>query len=129
MPFVRITVVAPALGPKQVTHLQDGFTNLMESILGKVGSLTSVLVEQLQTASWTIGRGPLHIAAHVHATVTAGTNSASEKARFIEAAMNLLKEVLGPSLNAATYVVVDEVNAQSWGYDGHTQESRRPQAA
>jgi 4-oxalocrotonate tautomerase len=129
MPFVRVTVLAPTLTPENVAHLQVGFTDLMESILGKVGSLTSVLVEQLSTGSWVIGRDRAPIAAHVNATITAGTNSAVEKARFIESAMQLLKDVLGPGLSAATYIVVDEVPAQSWGYDGRTQESRRPHAA
>jgi len=129
MPFVRITVLSPTLQPEQITRLLDGFTNLMESSLRKVGKLTSVLVEQLPTTSWTIGHDPAQVAAHVQATITAGTNSASEKARFIGLAGNLLKDVLGAGLSATTYVVVDEISAQSWGYDGQTQESRRQQAA
>ncbi|MBI5128184.1 MAG: tautomerase family protein [Rhodopseudomonas palustris] len=129
MPFVRITVHGPALTPEQIRHLQDATTDLMEQALGKVGALTSVLVEQPAAAGWTIGRRAVGVAAHVHATVTAGTNSADEKARFIQAEMEVLKAVLGPELQPATYVVVDEVPAQSWGYDGRTQDSRRQTAA
>jgi 4-oxalocrotonate tautomerase len=129
MPFIRITVVGPTLAPEQITYLQNETTNLMESVLDKVASLTSVLVEQPQAASWTIGRNPARIAVHVNATITAGTNSAIEKARFIQLTMKLLRNVFGSELSSATYVVVEEIPAESWGYDGRTQESRRQRAA
>jgi len=126
MPFIRITVVGPTLAPEQITYLQNETINLMESVLGKVASLTSVLVEQPQAASWTIGRNPARIAVHVNATITADTNSATEKARFIQLTMKLLRNVFGSEL---MYVVVEEIPAESWGYDGRTQESRRQHAA
>ncbi len=68
------------------------------------------------------------MAVHVDATITAGTNSPEEKARFIEQTMKLLNHVFGGELNPATYIVIAEVPAQSWGYDGQTQESRRQAA-
>ena len=129
MPFVRITVFGPTLTPVQIAGLQNETTNLMESLLGKAANLTSVLVEQPAAGGSAIGRDPVHVAVHVNATITTGTNSATEKARFIELMMKLLRGVFGPELSSATYVVVEEVPAQSWGYDGRTQENRRQQAA
>jgi 4-oxalocrotonate tautomerase len=129
MPFIRITAAGPILAPEQVSRLQIEVTELMTSVLGKNATLTSVLVEQPAFASWAIGRIPATVAVHVDATITAGTNSPEEKARFIERTMRLLKNVFGAELNPATYIVIAEVPAQSWGYDGRTQESRRPQAA
>jgi 4-oxalocrotonate tautomerase len=128
MPFIRITTSGPALAPEQVSRLQDELTDLMGSVLGKNTNLTSVLVEQPSVAGWAIGHIPARVAAHVHATITAGTNSAEEKARFIAQTMGLLKSVLGSELSPATYIVVAEVPAHSWGYDGRTQESRRQSA-
>ena len=124
MPFVRMTVSGPTLTPKQVALLHTEITQLMASVLGKRADLTSVLVEQPVTASWAVGGTPAKVAAHVEATITAGTNLPEEKARFIEKSMRLLRSVLGSELNPATYVVVNEVSANSWGYDGRTQESR-----
>jgi 4-oxalocrotonate tautomerase len=124
MPFVRITVSGPTLAPNQVSLLQVEMTELMASVLGKRADLTSVLVEQAASAGWAIGGTPAKVAVHVDATITAGTNSAEEKARFIENTMRLLKSVLGSELHPATYVVVTEVPANSWGYDGRTQENR-----
>jgi 4-oxalocrotonate tautomerase len=124
MPFVRITISGPTLAPQQVSLLQLEMTELMASVLGKRADLTSVLVEQAASAGWAIGGTPAKVAVHVDATITAGTNSAAEKGRFIEDTMRLLKSVLGSELHPATYVVVTEVPANSWGYDGRTQESR-----
>jgi 4-oxalocrotonate tautomerase len=128
MPFIRITALGPTLAPEQISRLGDEMTDLMSAVLGKKPELTSVLVEQPTTAGWAIGRVAARVAAHVNATITAGTNSVEEKARFIEQAMNLLKSVFGPDLSPATYVVVSEVPAESWGYDGKTQQSRRTPA-
>ena len=125
MPFVRITVSGPTLALAQVSRLQTEMTELMASALGKRADLTSVLVEQPAAAGWSIGGTPAKVAAHVDATITAGTNSLEEKARFVEKTMRLLKNVLGFELHPATYVVVTEVSANSWGYDGRTQEGRR----
>jgi 4-oxalocrotonate tautomerase len=116
------------LAPEQVLRLQEEMTDLMASVLGKKANLTSVLLEPPPVASWTIGRTPARVAVHINATITADTNSADEKARFIEQTMRLLKSVFGSKLNPATYVVIAEVPAQSWGYDGRTQESRRQPA-
>jgi 4-oxalocrotonate tautomerase len=123
MPFVRMTVSGPALAPEQVSLLHTEMTELMASTLGKRADLTSVLVEQVAIAGWAIGGTPVRVAVHVDATITAGTNSPEQKARFIEETMRLLKSV-GPELHPATYVIVTEVPASSWGYDGRTQESR-----
>jgi phenylpyruvate tautomerase PptA (4-oxalocrotonate tautomerase family) len=69
--------------------------------------------------------GPRRIAVHIDATVTAGTNSAEEKADFIDKTMKLLRTVIGAELSPVTYIVIHEIPAQSWGYDGRTQENRR----
>jgi 4-oxalocrotonate tautomerase len=128
MPFIRITASGSTLAPEQILRLQTEMTELMSSVLGKKANLTSVLVEQPAIAGWAIGGSSARVAVHVDATITAGTNSPEEKARFIEQAMKLLKHVFGGELNPATYIVIAEVPAQSWGYDGRTQESRRQAA-
>src|ERR1700675_2172655 len=105
MPFIRITVSGPPLASTQVSRLHLEMTELMASILGKRADLTSVLVEQPAMAGWAIGATPMRVAAHVDATITAGTNSPEQKARFIDNTMRLLRSVLGADLHSATYVV------------------------
>jgi 4-oxalocrotonate tautomerase len=125
MPFIRVTVSGPRLAPKQVVLLHTEITQLMAVVLNKRADLTSVLVEQPAAADWAIGGRAVKVAVHVEATITAGTNSPEQKAGFIEKTMRLLTSVLGSELNPVAYIVVSEVPANAWGYDGRTQESRQ----
>ncbi|HEV2673426.1 MAG TPA: tautomerase family protein [Aliidongia sp.] len=129
MPFVLIKIAGPTLAAEQVRRLQEATTDLMAGVLGKKPELTAVLVEQVAIAGWSVGRAPACAAAHLDAKVTAGTNSAEEKARFIAQANALLRGVLGADLPVASYVVVDELPADAWGYDGLTQDHRRQAAS
>jgi 4-oxalocrotonate tautomerase len=55
--------------------------------------------------------------------VTAGTNIKNEKARYIAAVFEALQSLLG-NLHPACYIVIHEVPADAWGYQGQTQEAR-----
>lgn len=124
MPFVNIKVAGAALAPEQVRHLQQGATGLMADVLRKQPELTAVLVEQAPAAFWTVGGNEVPAAAHLDVKVTEGTNTAEEKSRFIAAAMELFRSVLGSDLCPVAYVVVHEVPGDAWGWDGLTQACR-----
>ena len=55
--------------------------------------------------------------------VTAGTNTKSEMADYIEAVFQTMGRVLG-ALHDTSYAVVHEVPAAAWGFAGKTQEHR-----
>ncbi|MCX8996452.1 tautomerase family protein [Rhizobiaceae bacterium BDR2-2] len=129
MPFVHIRIAGKRLPESNLNLLQDETTRLMESVLAKKRELTAVLVEQLPAGGWAVGGQAVPAAAHLEATITAGTSTREEKARFIDKATALLKSVCGTPLPLATYVVVRELPSESWGYDGRTQASRRPMTA
>ncbi len=128
MPFVNIKVAGPTLAPEQVQRLQREATRLMADVMRKKHDLTAVLVEQVDGPRWTIGAAPVRAAAHLDVKVTAGTNTADEKRRFVAEVMQLLRSVIGPALDPVCYVVVHEVAADAWGYDGRTQADRAAQA-
>src|SRR5262249_24940751 len=109
----------------QLSRLGSGITALMEGVLGKKAPVISVLVEQPVSAGWFIGGEPAQIAGHVGATLTPRTHSSHEKADFIHTAMEPVRAGNGAELSLATYIVIHEIPAESWGYDGRTQESRR----
>jgi 4-oxalocrotonate tautomerase len=125
MPFVNVRIAGSGIAADQVDRLHSGVTALMADILGKNRDLTAVLVEEVPVTGWQVGGRPVAFAAHVQAAITAGTNDAEEKARFIAEANALLHRVLGDALPLATYVVVQEIAADAWGYDGRTQAHRR----
>ncbi|MCJ2081939.1 tautomerase family protein [Methylobacterium sp. J-090] len=123
MPFVNVKVAGP-IAAAQIEDLQAGITALMADVLRKKADLTAVLIERVETASWTVGAAPVTVAAHLDAKVTSGTNTTQEKAHFVTAAHALLGAVLGRELPTATYVVIDEVPGDAWGYAGQTQAYR-----
>jgi 4-oxalocrotonate tautomerase len=125
MPFIHIRIAGPKLSPDQIRSLQERTTELIAEVMGKSAPLTSVLVEEIAAAGWAIGgAAPGAAAAHVEINVTAGTNTADEKARMIAEEAALLRRILGGALPRATYVIIREVPADSWGYDGVTQDYR-----
>ena len=124
MPFISIKIAGPTLAPEQVKMLQTQTTALMAEVLHKKADLTAVSVEQVPAGGWSVGAKTVPVAAHLEATITAGTNSADEKARFIAEAARMLKSALGAALPVATYTVLQDAPSDSWGYDGLTQGAR-----
>ncbi|MEW8525878.1 MAG: tautomerase family protein [Candidatus Thiodiazotropha endolucinida] len=85
------------------------------------------MVQSLPSANWAIGGEALNdhlCAAQVDITITAGTNTAEEKAGMIDAIHQMLNDRVGP-LAEASYVVIHEMAADAWGYAGRTQLSRQ----
>jgi 4-oxalocrotonate tautomerase len=127
MPFVNVRVAGPPLDKALTAKIQKTMTALMANVLDKKAPLTAVLVEQVDVAGWTVGAAPVRRAAQVDAIISAGTNTPTQKARFIAEANNLLRDVLGADLPNVTYVVLHEVPQDSWGYGGLTQDHRAKQ--
>lgn len=122
MPFARLTLI-PAPTSDTAQLLAADLTAIVAHDLGKQHELTSVLVETPGVPQWTIGANRREVAAHLEVCVTAGTNSEEEKRAFVGNAMLLLQRTL-PMLATATYIVVKELPATNWGFDGQTQADR-----
>lgn len=125
MPFLHLRLAGLALNDLRRQSLQRRLTDLTAQILGKRHDLTAVLVEEVAVAGWTVGAAPVPVAAHLEIVVTADTNTPAQKAAFLEAVGALLREVAGPGLPVASYGLIREIAAESWGYDGQTQAARR----
>ncbi len=126
MPLIHITLAGPSVAPGTIQHLQRETTRLMQSILHKEAALTVVSVAQLPDGAFSGNGQAVAGVASMQVLITAGTNSAREKADFIFAAKKLLTATGGPSA-APTYVALHELPAESWGYDGETQAARKAQ--
>jgi len=125
MPFVHIKVAGAAIGDAEIQQLQRQATGFMVDIMRKRPEVTAVLVDVADPGRWSVGGKPVAVAANLDVKVTRGTNTHEEKAQFVAAVADMFKRILGPDLPVATYVVVDEIEADAWGYDGVTQEERR----
>lgn len=124
MPFISIALSGPDAPPPTTAALQRRMTDLMVSIMGKRREVTAVRVDSHDAAAWSIGGGPVAgRAAHVEVAVTRGTNTAEEVAALIAATKDMLTDVAGVT-EPASYVVVRDLPADHWGYDGLTQAAR-----
>ena len=86
------------------------------------------MIDDLPGARWYVGgRDVQRPTVFLEISITAGTNSESEKAAFITAAFAELERQLGDGkpLENASYVIVRELPASDWGYGGQTQAQRR----
>ncbi len=126
MPFLDIKLSAPCL-PEKVTQIAARMTDLTVELLGKRREVTAAVVQCVAPGHWTVGGESLNAVGSggffLEVNVTEGTNTPEQKAAFVAAAFAAAEAVLG-RLDAASYVIVREVAADAWGYQGLTQAAR-----
>jgi 4-oxalocrotonate tautomerase len=125
MPFARFTIADPELAAEVQADLAAGVTALLERDLLKEPEVTVVHVNLVPAQRWFVAAERADATgAHLEVSITAGTNTAQEKAAFIDHAYELLGKHLG-TLPAAAYVALYELDGESYGYNGITQLARR----
>lgn len=126
MPFLDIRLSAPCL-PEKVAQIAARMTDLTVELLGKRREVTAAVVQCVAPGHWAIGGESLNIAGSasffLEVNVTEGTNTPAQKADFVAAAFAAAEVILG-KLDAASYVIVREIPAEAWGYQGRTQAAR-----
>jgi 4-oxalocrotonate tautomerase len=130
MPTLQLKI-SPAQSPTCHADLARELTVLSERLLGKRPEVTAVMVEALPAANWYVGANSTQRpTAWLEISITAGTNTAAQKAAFVEAAFACLQDLLGAgqALEPASYVIVRELPATDWGYAGQTQAARKASA-
>lgn len=127
MPTLQLKLFPPVRAEIQAALAQE-LTTLAAERLGKREAVTALMVEPLAAPHWFIGGQPAPgPTAWLEISITAGTNTAAQKAAFIEGANAALRRHLAPvgTLEEASYVIVRELPAADWGYGGRTQAARR----
>ncbi len=126
MPYLHIRIAAAessahteSIAACLMTHTRD--------ILGKKPEVTAIDIEFTRPRHWFVGGVPVsdkqQITFYLDVKITEGTNTKKQKASYIKAVFSDLQEILGP-LTAASYIVLDDVRADAWGFEGRTQKSR-----
>ena len=127
MPTLKLTLTPPQHAERH-TALARALTAITADKLGKRAEVTAVLIDDRPAGAWYVaGRQPLRPTALLEIDITEGSNTAAQKAAFIDAAFSELQRQLAPGavLEEASYVIVREVAASDWGYGGRTQLARR----
>ncbi len=91
-------------------------------ILGKKQDVTSVLVEFVSQNAWSVG-GKNVPTFYLDIKITKGTNTKVQKADYIQAIYKEFETLLG-KIHQASYVLIHEIDADAWGFEGITQERR-----
>lgn len=126
MPFLDVRI---SLGstPDGASEIAVELTRLTADLLGKRREVTAVAIDWLPAEQWFIGgealAGTGRRSFFLKIEITTGTNTKDQKAAFVAAVFAAMERLLGP-LAPASYVVVQEVAADAWGYAGRTQEYR-----
>lgn len=126
MPILHVQV-SPLQNPQQYTALADALTRITAEHLLKRSEVTAVVIDDVPAAKWHIaGRSVTRPTAFVEISITQGTNTSEQKARFIAAVFAELQTQLGHghALEEASYVIVREVPGSDWGYGGVSQAER-----
>jgi 4-oxalocrotonate tautomerase len=129
MPFARLTIADPNLSPVTGQELAGAVTDLLDTVLLKDRDAAVVHINLVPATSWYVAGAnqPGATGAHLEVSITAGTNSADEKAAFLRSAYELLSSKLG-ILPAAVYVALYELDGEAYGYNGISQAVRHQQS-
>jgi len=127
MPLISVTYATSHHTPSLQADIAAAITELTASILHKDPKVTAVIAKSINPADWFAGGKSLaeqNLASYwIDTHVSEGTNTKDEKAAYLAAVFARMAELLGP-LHEETYLHVDEVRGDAYGFGGLTQERR-----
>lgn len=126
MPYLKLCISIPA--PSDITgKLVAILMRHTSEILGKKPEVTSVHVEFVAPEQWFVGGVPMseqnRTTFYLDVKITEGTNTKAQKADYVRQVFSDFESVLG-SVEPASYIVIHDVRADAWGFQGQTQEYR-----
>ena len=127
MPLITMTYCSPQPTLSTKADIAAAVSDLTARILRKDPKVTAIIVKAVDATDWFAGgrslaeQGLASYWLDIH--VSEGTNTKDEKAAYLAAMFKRMGELLGP-LHPETYLHVDEVKADAYGFGGLTQEQR-----
>jgi 4-oxalocrotonate tautomerase len=130
MPFINV-VVSSQPDPILARKIAEGVSERTARVLRKSLPLSAAAVSFVPPAQWLVGGRSLEERAtasfFLQVAVTAGTNTPAEKAAYIAEIHAFMRDILGP-LQPESYVAVQEIVADAWGFGGLSQAERHARA-
>lgn len=127
MPLITVSYASLRQSPSLKADIAAAVSELTAKILHKDPKVTAVIVKSVDAHDWFAGGRTLaeqKLASYwIDVHVSEGTNTKDEKAAYLAAVFARMGELLGP-LHEETYLHVDEVRGDAYGFGGLTQERR-----
>lgn len=126
MPIITVNVTGKA-DPALSQRIATGVSELTAKHLRKDPTITAVVVSYVDPAHWFAGgRSLADQGANsfwLDIKVVDGTNTKQEMASYLEAVFAGFQQLLG-NVHSESYILVHEVSAAAYGFEGKTQEFR-----
>jgi 4-oxalocrotonate tautomerase len=127
MPLITVSYTTSRQSPLLKAEIAGAVSELTAKILHKDPEVTAIIVKSVDAADWFAGGKSLaeqKLASYwIDVHVTEGTNTKDEKAAYLAAMFARMGDILGP-LHQETYLHVDEVRGDAYGFGGVSQERR-----
>ncbi|QPF94515.1 tautomerase family protein [Bradyrhizobium commune] len=127
MPLITVSYASSRQSPLLKADIASAVSELTAKILHKDPKVTAIIVKSVDASDWFAGGKSLadqRLASYwIDIHVTEGTNTKDEKAAYLAAMFQRMAEIIGP-LHPETYLHVDEVRGDAYGFGGLTQEWR-----
>ncbi|MGY8666068.1 4-oxalocrotonate tautomerase family protein [Bradyrhizobium sp. UFLA05-109] len=127
MPLITVSYSTSRQSSSLKADIASAVSELTAKILHKDPKVTAIIVKSVDANDWFAGGKSLaeqQLASYwIDIHVSEGTNTKDEKAAYLAAMFKRMAEILGP-LHHETYLHVDEVRADAYGFGGLTQERR-----
>jgi 4-oxalocrotonate tautomerase len=126
MPYLNVRVSMPesAETAEKIVAILMKHTS---DVLGKKPDVTSIEIDFISPNKWFVGGERVSetnaVTFYLDIKVTDGTNTKSEKAKYVKNVFSDFDSIFGP-ITPASYIVIHDVRADSWGFQGRTQEYR-----
>ncbi len=122
MPYVNVKFVKQQVNQEQKDSLITGLMDIIVKIMGRNPDLTVITIDEIDQSNWIIGGKPIDKSKHdkvccIEIRISKGTSSAEQMSEVIRAGKELVKHTLG-SNDITNYFIINELNPDSWGFDG-----------
>jgi len=127
MPMITVQVATPSPSRDLSHRIAETLSQLTATLLHKDPRVTAVAVEYVAPEHWFIAGASAaaldQAAFFVDVRISDGTNTKDEKAEYIRRTYEAMDQLLG-GVHQESYIHVDDVRADAYGYGGQTQERR-----
>ena len=126
MPILNVKV-SRAASPELTQEIAELLMEHTTRILKKARAVTAIAIDYVPPEHWVVGGETLAAqgksSVYFDIKITDGTNTKDEKAAYIAECFAAFASLLGP-LHVTSYIYVQDVRAEAYGYAGQTQERR-----